>query len=108
MALAQPLPTQAEPPAENGVVAQLTRARQNADAWLAATIEEYPEIELDAMCELCEYVCKRQWRLQGETGASGRFYSVGPLCPVLWLFDEHNPLRRRLPEPTVEAETGEP
>lgn len=88
---------QAPGPPENWIMAHLTQARKNAEAWLLASTDEFPYLELDAKCPKCMYVCKNQWRFQGLTGASGRLYTVGPDCPVLWLFDDHNPLRRRPP-----------
>ena len=38
--------------------------------------------ELNKKCVNCMYICKYKWGTE----------TVGPLCPVLWLFDPMNPL----------------
>lgn len=80
-------------PETSPIIQELVAARLALELWLGMQAkggDEFPYLPFDRMCQTCMYVCKEQWRFHGLRGASGKLYTVGPLCPVLWQFSPLN------------------
>ncbi len=79
--------------AATSIIQDGVAAREALERWMKMQ-EDDAYVKLDQECESCMYVCKRQWRFHGLRGASGKLYTVGPLCPVLQRFNPQNRYRR--------------
>lgn len=66
-------------------------ARLAIEYWLSYQTDEFPYLPLDRQCHECRFTCKYRWRFAGLQGASGYWYYVAPLCPILWQFSPYNP-----------------
>ena len=80
------------------ILDEQNRAREAAESWQdrqADAGNEFPYLELDHKCDGCMYTCKQLWRFAGLVQRDGEPFTVGPNCPVLWVFSDWNPLRER-------------